>query len=63
MGSLEKAKREYGEVTGASAFAAEQVQQRWAELAKGGVSPASIARVRAVTGSGCEACHAPGKDN
>lgn len=63
MGSPDKAKSEYTQVTGASAFAAEQVKLRLAELAKGAVSPASIAQVRAITGSGCVMCHAPGKDN
>lgn len=63
MGRPEQAKTEYMQVTGASAFAAEQVKLRLAELQKGPVSPAAIAQVRAITGSGCVMCHAPGKDN
>ena len=63
MGRLDQAKREYSEVTGASAFAAEQVKQRLADLQRGAIPQASIAQVRAITGSGCAMCHAPGKDH
>lgn len=62
MGDNDGARAEYAQVGGASAFAAEQVKQRLADLAKGAVQPASIAQVRAGTGSGCAMCHAPGTD-
>ena len=61
-GQHKEARAEYEQVTGASAFAAEQVKQRLAELEKGAISPASIAQVRAGTGSNCAMCHAPGVD-
>jgi hypothetical protein len=60
---LKGARSEYSQVSGASAFAAEQVKLRLADLEKGAISPDSIVRVRAVTGSGCVMCHAPGSDN
>jgi hypothetical protein len=62
-GNLQGARAEYEQVSGASAFAAEQVKLRLVDLEKGAIRPDSIARVRAVTGSGCVACHAPGTDN
>ena len=60
--NLKAARREYAQVTGASAFAAEQSKSRLAELEKGTISPASIALVRQGTGT-CAMCHAPGTDN
>jgi hypothetical protein len=60
MGNLEATRKEYGLVTGASAFAAEQVKMR---MDQGSVSPASIASVRSGTGTRCAMCHAPGTDN
>jgi hypothetical protein len=62
-GDLPAARAEYERVTGASAFAAEQVKLRLADLAKGAVSPAAIAQVRAGTGTRCAMCHAPGTDD
>ena len=62
VGNLKAAREEYGQVTGASAFAAEQVKLRLADLEKGAISPASIALVRVGTGT-CAMCHAPGTDN
>ncbi|MDF2467149.1 MAG: hypothetical protein K0Q43_5384 [Ramlibacter sp.] len=62
MGNLKTAREEYLQVSGASAFALDQVKSRLADLEKGAVSPASIAQVRAGTGSGCAMCHAPGSD-
>ena len=62
-GDLPAARAEYQQVSGASAFAAEQVKVRMADLAKGQISPASIAQVRAGTGTRCAMCHAPGVDN
>ena len=62
-GELDAARREYEQVTGASSFAAEQSRSRLDDLKKGAVSPASIALVRAGTGSRCAMCHAPGTDN
>lgn len=61
-GDLPSARQEYAQVTGASAFAAEQVKLRLADLAKGAISPESITAVRAGTGT-CVMCHAPGTDN
>lgn len=61
-GKLDAARAEYGEVSGASAFAAEQVKLRLADLPKGKIAPASITAVRMGTGT-CVMCHAPGKDN
>ncbi|MES1263058.1 MAG: hypothetical protein ABUL69_01800, partial [Peristeroidobacter soli] len=60
--NLKAARNEYAQVTGASAFAVEQSKLRLAELGKGPISPASIAAVRAGTGT-CAMCHAPGTDN
>ena len=60
--NFKAARREYTQVTGASAFAAEQSKLRLAELDKGAISPASIALVRQGTGT-CAMCHAPGTDN
>jgi hypothetical protein len=60
MGNLKGARAEYKEVTGASAFAAEQVKLR---LKEGKVSPDAIAQVRMGTGTRCAMCHAPGTDN
>jgi hypothetical protein len=62
LGQHEEARAEYAQVTGDSAFAAEQVKQRFADLQKGAITPASIALVRAGTGSNCAMCHAPGAD-
>jgi hypothetical protein len=62
LGNVKSARAEYEQVTGASAFAAEQVKLRFADLAKGPITPASITQVRAGTGS-CVMCHAPGTDN
>jgi hypothetical protein len=59
-GNLPAARAEYQQVSGASAFAAEQAKQR---LKDGTVSPASIALVRQGTGMRCAMCHAPGTDN
>ena len=61
-GNLPAARAEYELVTGASKFAAEQAKSRFEDLAKGAISPASIAQVRAGTGSNCAMCHAPGTD-
>jgi hypothetical protein len=63
MGNTEAARGEYTQVSGASAFAAGQVKLRLAELEKGAISPASIAMVRAGTGTQCAMCHAPSVDN
>ncbi len=60
--NLEAARREYARVSGASAFALDQSKLHLAELEKGALSPASIARVREGTGT-CAMCHAPGTDN
>lgn len=62
IGELESARREYEQVSGASAFAAEHTKSRLAELEKGAISPASIAQVRMGTGTNCAMCHAPGTD-
>jgi hypothetical protein len=59
-GNLPAARAEYQQVSGASAFAAEQARLR---LKEGTVSPASIALVRQGTGTRCAMCHAPGTDN
>lgn len=62
-GQIDKARREYEQVTGASSFAAEQSRVRLEGLKKGAaVSPAAIAQVRAGTAT-CVMCHAPGADN
>lgn len=63
MGDLKSARREYEQVTGASAFAAEQAKQRLTDLQKGAIAPEAIALVRAGTGTRCAMCHAPGTDN
>jgi hypothetical protein len=63
MGDLESARAQYSQVTGASAFAAEQVKSRLIDLQKGAIPPASIAEVRMGTGTRCAMCHAPGTDN
>jgi hypothetical protein len=63
MGDLDAARAEYGEVTGASAFAAEQVKSRRVDLAKGAIPASSITLVRMGTGTRCAMCHAPGTDN
>jgi hypothetical protein len=59
-GNLQDARAEYEQVTGASAFAAEQARMR---LKDGTVSPAAITQVRMGTGTRCAMCHAPGTDN
>ena len=58
-GNLDAARAEYRQVTGESAFAAEQARSR---LKDGAVSPAAIALVRQGTGTRCAMCHAPGTD-
>jgi hypothetical protein len=63
VGNLTAARKEYERVSGASAFASEQVKARFADLAKGGIPAASITTVRMVTGTRCSMCHAPGTDN
>jgi hypothetical protein len=60
-GDLKAARSEYQEVSGASAFAADQVKIRFADLEKGKIRPDGIAAVRAGTGT-CVMCHAPGSD-
>ncbi|HUQ12231.1 MAG TPA: hypothetical protein VM146_18115 [Steroidobacteraceae bacterium] len=62
-GQLPAARAEYAQVTGASAFAAEQVKLRLADLAKGPVRPENVTAVRMGTGTQCAMCHAPGTDN
>jgi len=62
-GKLDDARGQYRQVTGASAFAAEQVKTRLIDLEKGSITPASIAAVRSGTGTRCAMCHAPGTDN
>jgi hypothetical protein len=59
-GNLEAARAEYKQVTGASAFAAEQAKVR---LKNDAASPADITRVRMGTGTNCAMCHAPGSDH
>ena len=63
VGDLESARAEYAQVSGASAFAAEQAKLRFADLEKGAISPESIALVRQGTGTRCAMCHAPGTDH
>jgi hypothetical protein len=63
MGDLEAARAEYDRVTGASAFAAEQVKSRRVDLKKGAIQQASITQVRMGTGTRCAMCHAPGTDD
>jgi hypothetical protein len=60
MGNFEAARAEYQQVTGASAFAAEQARLR---LTEGKVSQEAITQVRMGTGTQCAMCHAPGTDN
>ena len=60
MGDFKAARTEYEQVTGASAFAAEQAKLR---LKDGAASPAAITQVRMGTGTRCAMCHAPGTDN
>ena len=62
-GKPDAARGEYGYVTGASSFAAEQAKFRFVDLGKGAVAPESIAKVRESTGSRCVTCHAAGIDN
>jgi hypothetical protein len=62
-GKPDAARGEYGQVTGASSFAAEQVKFRFVDLGKGAIAPTSIANVREGTGSRCVMCHAAGTDN
>jgi hypothetical protein len=59
VGRKDAAHEEYRQVTGASAFAAEQAQLR---LSQDSVPPAAIALVRQGTGTRCAMCHAPGTD-
>lgn len=61
VGNLDAARAEYQLVTGNSAFAAEQVSARRADLRKGAVSVDSIRLVRMGTAQ-CAMCHAPGTD-
>ena len=61
-GALDEARREYGQVSGASRFAAEQAKLRMEALKTGAIPAESIKLVRAVTGTGCAMCHAPGTD-
>lgn len=62
-GALDEARLEYGLVSGASRFAAEQARLRMDALKKGGVPAESISLVRAGTGTRCSMCHTPGTDN
>lgn len=57
-GNLPAARAEYQQVTGASAFAADQARLR---LKQDKVSPDAIAQVRMGTAT-CAMCHAPGTD-
>ena len=61
-GKLQAARTEYEQVSGASAFAAEQVKLRLADLEKGSIRPEAIVAVRSGTAT-CAMCHAPGTDN
>ncbi|MEO8064506.1 MAG: hypothetical protein ABI821_17345 [Pseudomonadota bacterium] len=63
VGNLPSARKEYEQVTGGSAFAAEQVKMRFTDLAKGAIPADSIVTVRMGTGTRCSMCHAPGTDN
>lgn len=58
-GNFPAARTEYQQVSGASAFAAEQAKAR---LDQGTVTPESITRVRMGLGTQCAMCHAPGTD-
>jgi hypothetical protein len=60
VGNLKAARAEYEQVTGASAFAAEQAKLR---LKGGAIPPESITLVRMGLGTRCAMCHAPGTDN
>lgn len=62
-GKLDDARKEYSQVSGASAFAAEQVKLRLAALTKGTIRHDDIVAVRMGTGTRCAMCHAPGTDN
>lgn len=62
-GALDEARREYGQVSGASRFAAEQARLRMDALKKGAVPAESITLVRAGIGTRCAMCHAPGTDD
>jgi hypothetical protein len=59
IGKLAEARKEYAQVAGASAFAAEQVKRR---AGRDAISPADIAAVRVGTAT-CAMCHAPGTDD
>jgi len=59
VGRTAAAQNEYRQVTGASAFAAEQAKFR---LSQDSVPPAAISLVRQGTGTRCAMCHAPGTD-
>jgi tetratricopeptide (TPR) repeat protein len=59
-GNFDAARAEYKQVTGASAFAAEQAKAR---LKTGVATPAEITLVRMGTGTNCAMCHARGTDN
>jgi hypothetical protein len=61
-GALDEARREYGQVSGASRFAAEQANLRMEALKKGAIPAESIQLVRAGTGTRCAMCHASGTD-
>jgi hypothetical protein len=61
-GQLKDARSEYEQVSGASAFAADQVKVRLADLAKGAIPADTIVAVRNGIGT-CAMCHAPGSDN
>jgi hypothetical protein len=60
MGDFKAARAEYQQVTGASAFAAEQAKAR---LKAGAVTPGEITLVRMGIGTRCAMCHAPGTDD
>ena len=59
-GDFGAARKEYEQVSGASAFAAGQAKLR---LTRGAASPEDIVKVRMGTGTNCAMCHAPGTDN
>ena len=58
-GKLAEARKEYAQVTGASAFAAEQAKRR---AGRDAISPDDVAAVRMGTAT-CAMCHAPGTDD
>jgi hypothetical protein len=62
-GDMRAARSEYEQVSGASAFAADQVKLRLADLVNGSIRADAIAAVRSGTGARCAMCHAPGTDN